>query len=325
MECKASKVERVLWIYNKLIKSACINKKDVAVKFGVDERSIQRDISDVNAYLSNYIGETGGAEVAYKRKRKGYHLVSSDKQCLTREDVLAISRILLESRAFMKDDMYNLIDGLMTCIEANDVRDIKRLIGDELLNYTSVRHSCDVISSIWEYTECIKGSQEIEIEYKRSDEMLVSRVLHPASIIFSEYYFYLIAYQPERGYDFPTIYRIDRIQSMRKTGEKSLAEDYGYKVTDTELRRKVPFMYGGKLNKIRLEYTGTCPDIVLDKMPTGQIIKSKGDTHIIEAEVYGKGIIMWILSQGSNLKLLYPSELVEDIKKEIYKMQNMYN
>lgn len=325
MECKASKVERVLWIYNKLIKSACINKKEVAVKFGVDERSIQRDISDVNAYLSNYIGETGGAEVSYKRKRKGYHLVSKDKKCLTREDVLAISRVLLESRAFRKDDMDSIIDGLMECIDPNDVKDIRRLIGDELLNYTSVRHNCDIIGGIWDYTECIKGSQEIEVEYKRSDGMLVNRVLHPASIMFSDYYFYLIAYQPDRGYDFPTIYRIDRIQSMRKTGEKSLADEYGYKVTDTELRRKVPFMYAGKLNKIRLEYTGTCPDIVLDRIPTGQVISSKGDVHIIEAEIYGKGIIMWILSQGSKVKLLYPSELVEDVKKEIYKMQNMYN
>jgi len=45
---------------------------------------------------------------------------------------------------------------------------------------------------------------------------------------------------------------------------------------------------------------------------------------VIEAEVFGTGIIMWILSQGKNIKVLKPLELVEHIIGEISKMQQAF-
>ena len=38
---------------------------------------------------------------------------------------------------------------------------------------------------------------------------------------------------------------------------------------------------------------------VLDRLPTAQIISQKDHEYTISAEVYGKGIVMWLLSQGS--------------------------
>ena len=41
------KVERVLGIYTKLINGAVVNKTQTANEYGVNERSIQRDIDDI--------------------------------------------------------------------------------------------------------------------------------------------------------------------------------------------------------------------------------------------------------------------------------------
>ena len=57
-------------------------------------------------------------------------------------------------------------------------------------------------------------------------------------------------------------------------------------------------MYGGKLQKVKFEYSGTDVDAVLDRLPTARIIKEEDGRYVIEAEVFGKGIEMWLRSQG---------------------------
>ena len=37
-------------------------------------------------------------------------------------------------------------------------------------------------------------------------------------------------------------------------------------------------------------------DAVLDRLPTAQVIQQEADGAVIEAEVFGKGIMMWLLS-----------------------------
>lgn len=50
-EYKNGKIERVLGIYTKLLSGNVINKFDEAQEYGVNERSIQRDIDDIRNYL----------------------------------------------------------------------------------------------------------------------------------------------------------------------------------------------------------------------------------------------------------------------------------
>ena len=57
-------------------------------------------------------------------------------------------------------------------------------------------------------------------------------------------------------------------------------------------------MYGGKLQKVQFTYTGDYIDAVLDRLPTAKIIRQEGKSSVVRAEVFGKGIGMWIRSQG---------------------------
>ncbi len=61
-------------------------------------------------------------------------------------------------------------------------------------------------------------------------------------------------------------------------------------------------MYGGKLRKVRFEYTGHSVDAVLDKLPTAKILSENDGKYLIEAEVFGDGIDMWLRSQGEDIK-----------------------
>lgn len=45
---------------------------------------------------------------------------------------------------------------------------------------------------------------------------------------------------------------------------------------------------------------------------------------LFEADVYGDGIKMRILSQGRRIKVISPDDFVEEMKKEIELMKNQY-
>lgn len=69
------KVERVLGIYTKLINGAVVNKTQTANEYGVNERSIQRDIDDIRNYLELEAEKEGVINnVIYDRTAKGYKL-----------------------------------------------------------------------------------------------------------------------------------------------------------------------------------------------------------------------------------------------------------
>ena len=83
-------------------------------------------------------------------------------------------------------------------------------------------------------------------------------------------------------------------------------------------------MFPGKLQTIRFEFTGPSVQAVLDKLPTAKIIERDGKKYLIEAEVYGNGIKMWLLSQGAWVKVLAPVQFAQEILTEINKMAGLY-
>ena len=72
------KVERIINLYNRIIDGEVINKVDEAERFGVNERSIQRDLEDIRAYFAN--DYESNRELIYDRSRKGYVLVQNQQK-----------------------------------------------------------------------------------------------------------------------------------------------------------------------------------------------------------------------------------------------------
>ena len=111
MEYEGSdKVNRVLGIYTKLLNGAVINKAEEAQCYGVNERSIQRDIDDIRDFLDTQSVEKGEVNsVIYDRMKKGY------KVKLTNSEILALCKILLDSRAFTKEEMTGMLQRMIDC------------------------------------------------------------------------------------------------------------------------------------------------------------------------------------------------------------------
>ena len=306
---KNGKISRVLSLYTKLINGETINKADAANLYGVNERSIQRDISDIRYYLeTNYeYGQVAGT-ILYERDEKSYRLEKVSRHYFSNSEVLAICKILLDSRAFTKNEMSLILDKLLWCCVADSKRNqVKELIQNEEYHYVEPRHKTVFIDTMWEIGQAIMECRYIEIDYYRTkDKSVVKRKLKPAAIMFSEYYFYLTAFIDDKeireNFDvindsFPTIYRMDRIRNLNILDER-FHTPYRDRFEEGEFRKRIQFMYGGRLQKIKFQYSGPDIDAILDRLPTAVILDEQDRVYTLSAEVFGKGIDMWLRSQG---------------------------
>ena len=65
-------------------------------------------------------------------------------------------------------------------------------------------------------------------------------------------------------------------------------------------------------------------EAVLDRLPTAKILSETEDSYTKEADVYGKGILMWLLSQGRNIEVLKPQSMRKEMKKNLQDMLQLY-
>lgn len=314
-ELKNDKIERVLGIYTKLMNGCLVNKVEEAQNYGVNERSIQRDIDDIRNFLELDSENTGFINsVIYDRIDRGYRLEQIYKMKLTNSEVLSLCKILLDSRAFTKKEMTAMLDKLISsCVPKDNQKLVTDLISNEEFHYVEPRHKTQFIDNLWDIGQAIRNCQYIEIDYFRmKDKAVVKRKVKPVAIMFSEYYFYLTAFiddeEVRKDFDvindsFPTIYRIDRIKKLKVLDEK-FHIPYSSMFEEGEFRKRIQFMYGGKLQKVKFKYSGLDIDAVLDRLPTAQVLAEEDGVYTVSGEVFGKGIDMWLRTQGNNIELL---------------------
>lgn len=308
------KHNRVLTIYDQLVHGKVINKAEEARIFNVNERSIQRDIDALRCFLSDNVAEGGiNQELVYSKELNGYHLVRCDSSVMSNSEIFAVCKILLESRAFTKNEMTPIIDKLLLgCVPPENMQKVKDLISNEMFHYTELNHHKDFIDSMWKMGEAVHKHLCMKIIYAKQDDSVVERIIEPVGIMFSEFYFYLTAFIENidretefRNKDdiFPTIYRIDRIQSFEVL-DRNFDIPYRDRFEEGEFRKRIQFMYGGRLRRIKFFYKGKNVDSVLDRLPTAKIIEHRADGYVISAEVFGDGVDMWLRSQGDLVEIL---------------------
>lgn len=303
-----AKSARLLVIYSRLANGEVIPKMELSEQYHVSDRSIQRDMESLRCFIAN---QSLPQDIIYDYKMRGYRLVNNLPKGLTNSEVLAVYKILLESRSMRRDEMLPILDKLINCaVPEESRRAVVELIANEKHHYIEPHHGRSILNGLWEIGQAIKQHQYMEIEYERmKGPKCVRRRIQPVGIMFSEYYFYLTAFLEDKtDFEnpddlFPTIYRIDRIQSFRVLDEH-FHVPYKDRFEEGEFRKRVQFMYGGKLERIRFRYTGPSIEAVLDRLPTAEVVSEDNEGWTVSAEVFGKGIDMWLRSQGDYVRVI---------------------
>lgn len=293
---------RLLNIYERLNKGEFVSKETLANDFGVSLKTIQRDIDDLRAYLAETHFTETEISVKYDKAKNGYYLVRLEREWLTNEEVLSLCKILLESRAFCKAEMAVLIGKIVMQATPNDRKAVEDIIKKEYQSYIPLRHNKPLLRPLWDISEHIRSRNVITFTYSRQDGRTSVKRVKPVAILFSEFYFYMIAFICDDTKKIPIVFRVDRMRNIKAT-EETFVIPYEDRFDDGEFRKRVQFMYSGELKTVRFKYSGVL-EAILDRRPTARILDEKDGVYTISAETYGDGIYMWLRSQGEKAEIL---------------------
>lgn len=244
---KNDKIERVLRIYTKLLNGNLVNKTEEALKYGVNERSIQRDMDDIRNFLALEQAASGCIySIVYNRVKKGYQMQKVQQNRLTNGELLAMCKLFLGSQAFSKNEMEGLLDKIIALCDApDDQKLLKSLVGNEMFHYME-QHSADLKEELWELGQAVQGCHYIEILWPDGEDNTAQpKRLKPVAILYLNRFFYLAAYEDKaaRGEESKAagaateVFRIDRIQQL-KVLEERFHIPYSKRFEEGEFRKK---------------------------------------------------------------------------------------
>lgn len=330
---------RQLEMYQQLLTGKTLNKTDLAAHYGVDPRSIQRDFQALKAFVTV---ANPYQTLTYHRARGGYQL-TTDQHELSAREIIVIAKVLLASRAFAKQELDSMLDGLLRLIKPAEQKTVLPIIKNERFFYQPVHHDQPLLTLLTDLSHAIEHQTTLQLTYHRSDNQVVQRTVLPAALIFSEYYFYVAAYNAK--YQTTLFYRADRIQAYRPA-DTVIQRTRAKRFEDGQFRQRIQFMYPGQLLTLTFQFWGIV-EAALDRLPTAKVIQrfhadgaaepikneqhrnqqpAAGGSVVITAEVYGaRGITMWLLSQGANVKVLAPASLVTSFKQKLANIQAHYD
>lgn len=319
---ESTKHDRLLEIFFRSLRGEDLSVQRLAEEYNVSTKSISRDINDLKSFLADHRQLVGNTELVYSNQEKCYHLYMDE--FLTNQELLALLEVMIGARAFSKEELLTLTNKLKGFTTAQGRPMLNDLIRKELYHYTEIKHDCvSVQGTLWKLAKCITEKREITIEYYRADRAWKTHRIRPASVMFTDNFFYLIAFNTEGTPDKPLYFRVDRIKYITEHRKNFTIED-APEFDEGLLRQRSLFMWPGKLRTIQFEFTGSAIQAILDKLPTARVVERNGRTYTIEADVYGDGIKMWLLSQGRRVKVTAPKDFVEEMRTEIQKMQMNY-
>ncbi|MGL9727042.1 helix-turn-helix transcriptional regulator [Enterococcus sp. DIV0756] len=309
--------QRIMDIFISLYQGEIISVTESSNKYNTSIRTIQRDLATISTSLDT---DELKMRLAVNPSNGYYFLEKLDQ--LSPQEALVIGKILLESRSLTKNEIEKIINHILEELSEESSKKVKQSLANELLSYYPLKHQENLLQLVWDFSSYITEQTVLTFTYQKNRGEVVQRKGLPVSLFFSEYYFYVILYNPT--YKSYLNYRLDRFLDIQSTSEK-IKIDHKDRLEDSQLRKKIHFMYAGKEVTFTFQFWGII-EAALDKLPDSKVIKENDDNSVvIEATAYDTGVIMWLLSQGSNVQVLSPPSFVEKVKKEVENMQKRYS
>ncbi len=309
----ADKVYRILSMYIQMQEGGVVCKEEAAERYDVNQRSIQRDIVDIREFMDKRGLRTGDRNtIVFDRLKGGYRFKKKASDKLNKSEIAAVSKILLDSRAFTKKEMDSLLDRLVECCAESDSKtDVRDLVQNEQSHYIEPFHRTNYINSLWDMSEAVNERKQMEIVYRiEAGGEEIRRKIKPVMLMFNDLHFYLVAYVSSKelfpeldGENVPISYRVDRIERYSVL-EQHFAAPYSDRFDTAEFRKRIAFAGGGRFRTVKFKYNGSSIEPVIDHVPTAKILSCEDGVYTFSAEGFGSGLENWLKSQGANVEIL---------------------
>ncbi len=315
--------ERYYWFHNQIKAGKFPNSKTLAIKFEISQKQAQRDVEFIRDRLN--------APLIYDKKRRGYYYESENYELpplwLKEDDLISliISYNLTKSipDKHIKKSLYNIIQSII------NKNSNKRINISDFLSKVSVKHIeyYRIDESIFQKViQSLYYDQNLKIEYYSPHKKEKSeRVIKPLHLLCYMGRWHVIAYCNTRK-DLRT-FALSRIKKIKISDIKIYIPEDIQDVSDYINKTFGLISNNNKGTDVCLEFSAEVADWIKEQIwHEAQIITEKEDGSVCLIfpvtdflELKGE-----ILKYGSAVKVVYPEELKEEIKKEIEKMKKNY-
>lgn len=156
---RTDKNTRILFLYNALLNGHRVDKKLFSLEHGIDERTFDRDISDIRLFLSESFSVE---KLIFDKESNTYQLSGSMPKHLDRMEVTVISKILLESGLLRKDEMHGLLNTIISTVTHKDAMVIEEYLSDDFKKYNS-NTDVAILKFVEDLYVVIKSGYDIKI------------------------------------------------------------------------------------------------------------------------------------------------------------------
>jgi len=155
--------------------------------------------------------------------------------------------------------------------------------------------------------------------YRKNGELYK---LNPVSLIWKDDCYYLVAFINEN--DSLRHYRVDRMNNVDIINEKIDNNVNNFNIV--EYSKKMFGMYAGELIWVKLSFDPTLINVILDRFGVDiTFFEEKNGWVTINVEVAASNVFLgWLLQFGNRVKVLAPNIIIDDLKRLMVEVENLY-
>ena len=150
-------------------------------------------------------------------------------------------------------------------------------------------------------------------------------IISPFALTWDNEYYYMVGF--DKKAEKIKHYRVDKMEKIEICDEKREGLDYFKKFDMAIYVNKVFGMYGGEEKDVSLKCSNSLIGVILDRFGKDiTVIKNDNEHFIINIKVEVSPLFSsWVFCFGSLIKIISPSEVVEQFKKQTQDILDKYN
>lgn len=287
----SEKIKRVIHIIEILYTTRQINTLDIAKKFGVSKRTIERDMKIIRENMVGYD----------KIKSASYNVKSRNAM---------IKNMLLNFAKALGNDFYKKALELFSGSKEKtlEIIPLKPKLREEKGLYS------DMIEKI---KEAVDGAAKINLEYSKSDGIIEKKSVTPCAVLYYDNYLYLYGFI-EGDQNKKRTFRFDRIKKLEITEETSV---FTYDIKElSEISNIWALSENEEVMEVKLKARGWAYDFFknFSVLKNQKIEKDNSDYLIISGRVSNiHEVLPYVMRFAPNLEVIKGKEILEEAKKRM--------
>lgn len=296
-----------------------IVEKLSACGVNAERKALYTDIEELRNYGADIIGEKDGQSFSYRIGNRKFEL--AELKLLV--DAVQSSKFITSKKS---KELIKKLEGETSKYHATTLSHQVFVAGRVKTMNESIYYNVDLIHTA--IAENVKVRfryfmwNENKKQVYRRDGAFYS--VSPWGLTWDDENYYLIGYDDE--YESIRYYRVDKMKKIAVTNEPREGKEH-FKSLDMALYSKKRFgMWDGEETEVELLCENYMAGVIIDRFGKNTPFLKQDDEHFIAKVPVAVSIqfLGWIMSLGDGVKIVGPDFVVEQMKDEIERLNEMY-